>query len=212
MELLRDKTYNNTRTDTPYFNSVKTIGENTMNVNKIAVGTNPPWEVNAIIEIPLGSEPVKYEIDLESGALFVDRFLYTAMFYPCNYGFIPHTLADDGDPVDILVVSPVRVIPEAVVRCRPIGILNMRDEEGMDEKVLAVPVNSLSPFYKEVSSYKQLPAVLLDQIAHFFAHYKNLEPGKWVKLEGWHDADKAMHYISKAIENAASRKRNTQIG
>ncbi|MCF6157169.1 MAG: inorganic diphosphatase [wastewater metagenome] len=177
-----------------------------MNIHKIPIGTHPPWDVNVIIEIPLGSEPVKYELDLESGALFVDRFLYTAMFYPCNYGFIPHTLAEDGDPIDALVISPVRIIPEAVIRCRPIGLLAMRDEEGRDEKILAVPINSLAPFYKDVSSYKEIPEILLNQITHFFRHYKELEPGKWVELEGWHGTDKAMNYINEAIERAASKK------
>ncbi|GAN32660.1 MAG: inorganic diphosphatase [Candidatus Brocadia sp. AMX2] len=177
-----------------------------MNLEKIPTGFRPPWDVNVIIEIPLGSEPVKYEVDPDSGAIFVDRFLHTAMFYPCNYGFIPHTLADDGDPVDVLVIAPVRVIPGSVIRCRPIGMLVMRDEEGRDEKVLAVPVDKLHPFYKDVSSYKQLPAILLDQIVHFFKHYKDLEPGKWVELENWHDADEAASYLSTTIERAASQK------
>ena len=177
-----------------------------MNIDKIPTGFCPPWDVNVIIEIPLGSEPVKYEVDPESGAIFVDRFLHTAMFYPCNYGFIPHTLADDGDPVDVLVIAPVRVIPGSVIRCRPIGMLVMRDEEGRDEKVLAVPVDKLHPFYKDVSSYKQLPAILLDQIVHFFKHYKDLEPGKWVELENWRDADEAANYLNTTIERAASKK------
>lgn len=175
-----------------------------MNIDKISSGFNPPWDVNVVIEIPLGSEPVKYEVDPESGAIFVDRFLHTAMFYPCNYGFIPHTLADDGDPVDVLVISPVRVIPGAVIRCRPIGMLVMLDEEGRDEKILAVPIDKLHPFYKDVSSYKQLPAILLDQIVHFFTHYKDLEPGKWVELENWCDADEASNYLNKTIERVSS--------
>lgn len=128
------------------------------------------------------------------------------MFYPCNYGFIPHTLADDGDPVDVLVISPVRVIPGAVIRCRPIGMLVMLDEEGRDEKILAVPIDKLHPFYKDVSSYKQLPAILLDQIVHFFTHYKDLEPGKWVELENWYDADEASNYLNKTIGRPASKK------
>ncbi len=177
-----------------------------MNLDKIPTGFRPPWDVNVVIEIPLGSEPVKYEVDPDSGAIFVDRFLHTAMFYPCNYGFIPHTLADDGDPVDVLVVAPVRVIPGSVIRCRPIGMLVMRDEEGRDEKVLAVPVDKLHPFYKDVPSYKQLPAILLDQIVHFFTHYKDLEPGKWVKLENWCDADEAANYLNTTIERVASKK------
>lgn len=177
-----------------------------MNIDKIPTGFCPPWDVNVVIEIPLGSEPVKYEVDPESGVIFVDRFLHTAMFYPCNYGFIPHTLADDGDPVDVLVIAPVRVIPGSVIRCRPIGMLVMRDEEGRDEKVLAVPVDKLHPFYKDVSSYKQLPAILLDQIVHFFKHYKDLEPGKWVALENWRDADEAANYLNTTIVRAASGK------
>ncbi|TVM03876.1 MAG: inorganic diphosphatase [Candidatus Brocadia sp. WS118] len=177
-----------------------------MNLDKIQTGFRPPWDVNVIIEIPLGSEPVKYEVDPDSGAIFVDRFLHTAMFYPCNYGFIPHTLADDGDPVDVLVISPVRVIPGSVIRCRPIGMLVMRDEEGKDEKILAVPVDKLHPFYKDVSSYRQIPAILLDQIVHFFTHYKDLEPGKWVELETWCDAVEAADYLTATIKRAAAKK------
>ena len=177
-----------------------------MNIDKIPIGSAPPWDVNVVIEIPLGSEPVKYEIDPESGVVFVDRFLHTAMFYPCNYGFIPHTLAEDGDPVDILVVAPVRVVPGAVIRCRPIGMLVMNDEAGKDSKLFAVPVDSLYPFYRDISSYKQVPKILLDQIVHFFTHYKDLEPGKHVEIESWHDAGEAAEYIEKAIERAANRK------
>ncbi len=149
---------------------------------------------------------MKYEVDPESKAIFVDRFLHTTMFYPCNYGFVPHTLADDGDPVDILVIEPVRVIPGSVIRCRPIGMLVMRDEEGRDEKILAVPVDKPHPFYKDVFSYKQLPTILLDQIVHFFTHYKDLEPGKWVELEIWRDSDEAANYLNATIERAVSRK------
>lgn len=178
-----------------------------MDVDKIPVGVQPPWDVNVVIEIPMGNEPVKYEIDANSGALFVDRFLHTAMFYPCNYGFIPGTRAEDGDPVDVLVVAPVRVAPGAVVRCRPIGLLVMRDEAGEDAKVLAAPAPSLEPFYRDVSSHRQLPVGLLDQITHFFSHYKDLEPGKWVEVESWRDADAAADYVNKAIERMAVEKR-----
>ncbi|ANK81989.1 MAG: inorganic pyrophosphatase [Rhizobiales bacterium NRL2] len=170
-----------------------------MNVNEIEIGRNPPWDVNVIIEIPIGGEPVKYEVDKKSGALFVDRFLHTAMYYPCNYGFIPHTLADDGDPLDIMVAGRPAVIPGAVVRARPVGALVLEDEAGMDEKILSVPVNELHPYYAGVSSYSDLPQLLLDQIRHFFEHYKDLEPRKWVKVHGWVDADEAAAIIDKAI-------------
>ncbi len=173
-----------------------------MDISKIPVGQNPPWDVNAIIEVPLGSVPVKYEMDKHSGAIFVDRFLHTAMHYPLNYGFVPHTLSNDGDPVDILVVNTVPVIPGAVIRVRPIGVLIMEDEAGEDEKLLSVPVDELHPFYASVSSYRGLPRVLLDQIAHFFAHYKDLEPDKWVKVKRWGEADEACKLIEQAIMQA----------
>lgn len=156
-----------------------------MNVDKVPVGTNPPWEINVVIEVPLGGDPVKYELDKESGAMYVDRFLHTAMHYPCNYGFIPHTLAADGDPVDVMVVTGNPVVPGAIIRARPIGVLIMDDEAGADEKILAVPVDSLHPYYSNIGSYRSLPNILLDQIAHFFAHYKDLEPKKWVKVKRW---------------------------
>ncbi len=170
-----------------------------MDISKIPVGSNPPWDINVIIEVPLGADPVKYELDKESGAIFVDRFLHTAMFYPCNYGFIPHTLADDGDPVDVLVVGRVPVIPGAVLRARPVGMLLMKDEKGMDEKVMAIPVDELHPYYRNVSSYRDLPKILIDQITHFFAHYKDLEEGKWVEVERWAEADEAFRMIETAI-------------
>ena len=171
-----------------------------MDLSKIPTGVNPPYDVNAIIEIPGGGEPVKYEMDKESGALFVDRFLHTAMFYPGNYGFIPHTLADDGDPMDVLIVGPTPVVPGAVVRCRPIGALLMEDEAGGDEKILAVPVDALHPFYAGVSSWRQLPAILTEQIAHFFLHYKDLEKGKQTTIRGWADAEEAGELIRRAIK------------
>lgn len=173
-----------------------------MDLNKIAIGVNPPYDVNAIIEIPQGGEPVKYEMDKESGALFVDRFLHTAMFYPGNYGFIPHTLADDGDPCDILVVGPTPVVPGAVVRCRPIGALMMHDEAGGDEKILAVPVDALHPFYVGVSSWRQLPTILTEQIAHFFQHYKDLEKGKETRITGWADAEETGELIRQGVQRA----------
>ena len=173
-----------------------------MDLSKIPVGVNPPYDVNAIIEIPQGGEPVKYEIDKESGALFVDRFLHTAMFYPGNYGFIPHTLSADGDPCDVLVVSQVPVVPGAIIRCRPVGVLLMEDEAGMDEKILAVPIDKLHPFYTGVRTYTDLPTVLCDQIAHFFQHYKDLEKGKWVRGLRWEGPDVAERLVSEAIERA----------
>jgi inorganic pyrophosphatase len=173
-----------------------------MDIAKIPIGQNPPRDVNVIVEIPQGGEPVKYELDKESGALYVDRFLHTAMFYPGNYGFVPHTLSEDGDPVDVLIVGPVRVVPGAVVRCRPIGALLMEDEAGPDEKIIAVPVDALHPFYSNVRSYQDLPAILCEQIAHFFSHYKDLERGKWVKVARWLDAAEAEELVVKAIGRA----------
>ena len=156
--------------------------EPVMDISKITAGHNPPTDINVVIEIPQGGEPVKYELDKASGAMFVDRFLHTAMFYPGNYGFIPNTLSGDGDPCDVLVVGQVPVVPGAVIRCRPIGALLMKDEAGPDEKIVAVPVDKLHPFYSGVASYKDLPPILTDQIAHFFQHYKDLEKGKWVTI------------------------------
>jgi len=174
-----------------------------MDIKKIPIGKNPPHDINVIIEIPLRGDPVKYEVDKESGAMFVDRFLHTAMYYPTNYGFIPHTLSDDGDPADVLVVGRTPVAVGAVLRSRPIGVLLMEDESGQDEKILAVPHSKLHPFYDDVKSYKDLPSVLIRQIEHFFAHYKDLEDGKWVKIKGWEDVDVAAALIQKAIERAA---------
>ena len=171
-----------------------------MILEKIPVGRNPPWDVNAIIEIPLGGAPVKYELDKDSGALFVDRFLHTAMVYPANYGFIPHTLADDGDPLDILVIGPVPVAVGAVVRSRPIGVLIMTDDKGNDDKILAVPTDDLHPYYSAVSSYRALPQIFLDQVGHFFTHYKDLKKPGSTKVEGWGDAEAAKQIIAESIE------------
>lgn len=171
-----------------------------MDISKIPIGRNPPIDLNAVIEIPIGGVPVKYELDKASGAMFVDRFLHTAMFYPGNYGFIPHTLSEDGDPCDILVVSNVPVVPGAVIRCRAVGALLMQDEAGMDEKVLAVPVDDLHPFYSNIRNYTDLPSVLIEQIAHFFEHYKELEQGKWVKVLRWLDAAEAQALVQNAID------------
>ena len=171
-----------------------------MDVSAISVGPHPPRDIHAIIEIPLGGAPVKYELDKRSGALKVDRFLHTAMFYPGNYGFIPHTLADDGDPMDVMVVGPTPVVPGAVIRCRPIGTLMMTDEAGGDEKVLAVPVDALHPHFTDVDSWRALPKIVVDQIAHFFQHYKDLEKGKSVEISRWADAEETADLIRQAVD------------
>lgn len=173
-----------------------------MDVSKIVVGKSAPWDINVVIEVAQGSTPVKYELDKDSGAVFVDRFLGTAMHYPCNYGFIPNTLGGDGDPLDVLVVSPLAVVPASVIRVRPVGVLMMEDEGGMDEKILAVPVSKLTPLYNEIKSYKDLPELLIKQIGHFFEHYKDLEPGKWVKVKEWRDAEGAAVLITEGIARA----------
>jgi inorganic pyrophosphatase len=171
---------------------------------KIPAGRAPPADINVVVEIPQGGTPVKYELDKDSGALLVDRFLHTSMFYPGNYGFVPHTLALDGDPIDALIVGPAPVVPGAVVRCRPVGALIMEDEHGPDEKILAVPVDALHPFYSGVGSYKDLPPILCDQIAHFFRHYKDLEEGKWVRVVRWAGPEEAAELITAAIARAAA--------
>lgn len=176
-----------------------------MDISKIPTGKNPPYDVNVVIEIAQGGAPIKYELDKESGALFVDRFLHTSMLYPANYGFIPGTLSDDGDPCDCLVVTPIAVVPGSVIRARPIGALQMEDESGVDEKILAVPVDKLNPYYATVKSYLDLPQILRDQISHFFEHYKDLEKGKWVKVTGWVDAEAAAEMIRQGIERAAQK-------
>jgi inorganic pyrophosphatase len=178
-----------------------------MDLKHIPAGKNPPHDVNVVIEIPLGGAPIKYEIEKNSGAMFVDRFLHTSMHYPANYGFVPHTLSDDGDPVDVLVVSQFGVAVGSILRSRPIGVLLMEDESGKDEKVLAVPHSKLHPFYDEVQSYTDLPPILLQQIEHFFAHYKDLEPGKWVKVIGWGDANTAAKVIQDGIDKAKPKKK-----
>jgi inorganic pyrophosphatase len=170
-----------------------------MDLAKIPAGRAPPDDFNVVVEIPQGGEPVKYELDKESGAMVVDRFLHSAMFYPGNYGFVPHTLAEDGDPLDVLIVGPVPVVPGAVVRCRAVGALMMEDEHGPDEKIIAVPVDALHPYYSDVRSYRDLPPILCDQIAHFFRHYKDLETGKWVNIRRWADAGEAAALITAGI-------------
>lgn len=171
-----------------------------MNIDNIAVGKDVPESVNVIIEIPAQSSPVKYEVDKDSGALMVDRFMSAPMFYPANYGFVPHTLAEDGDPADVLVVTPVPLVHGCVIPARPVGVLKMSDEAGGDSKIVAVPAGKLSPEYKNITSYKQLPELLIQQIKHFFEHYKELEPGKWVKVEAWGDADEAKAELLASVK------------
>lgn len=171
-----------------------------MSLNLVKTGKDVPNDVNVIIEIPAHSDPVKYEVDKETGVMFVDRFMSTAMYYPCNYGYIPHTLSEDGDPVDVLVVSPSRLVSGTVIRCRPVGMLCMVDEAGRDSKLLAVPVDKVSPIYSKVQSHEDLPPSLLAQIAHFFEHYKDLEQNKWVKVEGWVGVAEAKKEITSSVE------------
>jgi inorganic pyrophosphatase len=184
------------------------IGEQKMGLDRVPSGKDLPNDFNVVIEIPAHADPVKYEVDKESGAIFVDRFMSTAMHYPCNYGYIPHTIAGDGDPVDVLVLSPFALPPGSVVRCRPIGMLAMTDEAGEDAKLLAVPVDKLTPIYRSITSPRDLPQITLDQISHFFEHYKDLEPGKFVKVMGWVEADEAKKEIMNGVAafNAAKEK------
>ena len=173
-----------------------------MRIDAVSIGRNPPHEVNVIVEVPVGGEPIKYEMDKEAGTLVVDRFLYTSMRYPGNYGFIPHTLSDDGDPCDVLIANQRGIVPGAVVAVRPVGVLRMQDEAGGDEKILAVPVSRLTRRYEKVLNYTDLPQITLQQIEHFFQHYKDLETTKWVKVTGWGDAEEASNLIVQAIERA----------
>jgi inorganic pyrophosphatase len=173
-----------------------------MRIDEISIGRNPPKEVNVIVEVPVGGEPIKYEMDKKAGTLVVDRFLYTSMRYPGNYGFVPHTLSDDGDPIDVLIANQRGIVPGAVIAVRPVGVLRMQDEAGGDEKIIAVPVPRLTRRYEHVLNYKQLPEITLQQIEHFFAHYKDLEGGKWVKVMGWGDAAEAEQMIIDAIARA----------
>lgn len=177
-----------------------------MQLSHIAAGKDAPKDINVVIEVPMGASPVKYELDKESGAIFVDRFLSTAMFYPCNYGFIPQTLSGDGDPADVLVVSELPVTPGSVLRARPIGVLLMEDEAGEDEKILAVPHSKLTKRFAHIQSYKDLPEGMTEQIEHFFEHYKDLEKGKFVKVTGWKDVDMAESMIQAALERAENKQ------
>jgi inorganic pyrophosphatase len=173
-----------------------------MRIDAIAIGRNPPEDVNVIVEVAIGGEPIKYELDKEAGTLVVDRFLYTPMRYPGNYGFVPHTLSDDGDPIDVLVANTRPIVPGAVINVRPVGVLKMMDESGGDEKIIAVPSPKLTQRYVNVHNYTDMPSITLEQIQHFFEHYKDLEPNKWVKLLGWGDAAEARALIVQAIERA----------
>ena len=171
-----------------------------MNLDRVDSGRDLANDINVIIEIPMNADPIKYEIDKATGALFVDRFVSTAMHYPSNYGYVPNTLSDDGDPVDVLVITPFALMPGVVVRCRPIGLLKMADEAGGDTKVLAVPIDKLTPLYRNIETARDLPEMTLSQITHFFAHYKDLEPGKWVKVEGWGSPEEAKQEIRDGVK------------
>ena len=176
-----------------------------MRMDAISIGRNPPEDVNVIIEVPVGGEPIKYEMDKEAGTLFVDRFLHTPMRYPGNYGFVPNTLSGDGDTIDVLVCNTRALFPGCFINVRPIGVLLMEDNAGLDEKIVAVPSPHLTKRYENVTNYTDLPQITLDQVAHFFEHYKDLEPGKWVKLGGWQDASYARKMIVEAIERAKGK-------
>ena len=173
-----------------------------MQIEKLTTGKNVPEEINVIIEISMDSSPVKYEFDKESGVIFVDRFIPVSMVYPCNYGFVPHTLSGDGDPIDVLVLSPYPVIPGSVIKCRPVGVLLMEDESGEDEKILAVPITKLDISMEKINEAEDLNPALLHKITHFFEHYKDLEKGKWVKILGWGNAKKAKELINEAADRA----------
>ena len=173
-----------------------------MRIDAIKIGDNPPEDVNVIVEVPIGGEPIKYEMDKAAGTLVVDRFLHTPMRYPGNYGFVPHTLSDDGDPIDVLIANTRPIVPGAVVNVRPIGVFKMEDQAGGDEKIIAVPVPRLTKRYEHVMEYTDMPEIAVQQIQHFFEHYKDLEPGKWVKVLGWGNAAEARKLIMEAIERA----------
>jgi inorganic pyrophosphatase len=171
-----------------------------LRIDAISIGRDPPREVNVIVEVPVGGEPIKYELDKAAGTLVVDRYLYTAMRYPGNYGFVPHTLSDDGDPCDVLIASQRGIVPGAVIAVRPVGVLKMQDEAGGDEKIIAVPVSRLTQRYDKIVSHTDLPDITLKQIEHFFQHYKDLEPNKWVKVLGWGGPEEAQKVILEAID------------
>jgi len=171
-----------------------------MNLDRVSSGANIPNEINVIIEIPAYADPVKYELDKETGAMYVDRFMSTAMQYPCNYGYVPHTLSKDGDPVDVLVLTPYPLIPGSVIKCRPVGVLKMTDESGDDAKVLAVPLDKLCKSYRSVNNFRDISGEVLNRIGHFFEHYKDLDEGKWVRVDGWYGLDEAKDEIMNSVK------------
>ncbi|MCY4265231.1 MAG: inorganic diphosphatase [Gammaproteobacteria bacterium] len=173
-----------------------------MRIEAIRSGNNPPEDINVVVEVPIGGQPIKYELDKESGTLLVDRFLHTPMTYPGNYGFVPHTLSEDGDPIDVMVCNTRPLLPGCVINVRPIGVLIMEDDSGQDEKVISVPSPHLTRRYEDIHDFDDLPRITLNQIQHFFEHYKDLEPGKWVKIGDWKDAATARRLITEAMERA----------
>ena len=177
-----------------------------MDISKISAGRNLPTDINVVIEVPLGGEPIKYEVDKDSGAMFVDRFLYTSMRYPCNYGFVPHTLSGDGDPVDVMCLGSRPLVPGAVLRARPIGVLIMEDEAGIDEKILAAPHPKLTRYYDNIDTYEDVQPIMLERIWHFFDHYKDLEPNKWVNVKEWASKEEAEKMLVEGVKNAAKAK------
>ena len=177
-----------------------------MRIDAIMIGNNPPEDINVIVEVPLGGQPIKYEMDKDAGTLVVDRFLYTPMSYPGNYGFVPHTLSEDGDPIDVLVVNTRELVPGCVINVRPVGVLIMEDQAGQDEKIIAVPSHALTKRYDDVLDHTDLPDITMQQVEHFFEHYKDLEPGKWVRIGDWHGAEKAKQLVVESIERAMRHK------
>jgi len=175
-------------------------------IDAIMIGNNPPEDINVIIEVPLGGQPIKYEMDKDAGTLVVDRFLYTPMSYPGNYGFVPHTLSEDGDPIDVLVINTRELVPGCVINVRPVGVLIMEDQAGQDEKIIAVPSHALTKRYDDVLDHTDLPDITMQQVEHFFEHYKDLEPGKWVRIGDWHGAEKAKQLVVESIERAMRHK------
>ncbi len=173
-----------------------------MRIDAVPIGSNPPEDINVIIEVPVGGEPIKYEMDKDAGAMYVDRFLYTPMRYPGNYGFVPHTLCGDGDPIDVVIANQRPIVPGAIMSCRPIGVLLMEDESGQDEKIIAVPGPKLTKRYDRIRTYQDMPEITIQQIEHFFSHYKDLETNKWVRIVAWKDADDAKKLILESIERA----------
>ena len=176
-----------------------------MQIHNVSIGANPPYDINVVIEVPMGADPIKYDIDKDSGALVVDRFMFTAMTYPCNYGFVPHTLSDDGNPIDVLCQGIYPLQPNSVINTRPVGVLIMEDEKGLDEKILAVPSRKITDQYDDVNSFKDVNEAMRARIAHFFEHYKDLEKKKWVRVVGWRDETIARQIIRESIDRYSAR-------